>query len=84
MEAIRFSVRIAPNPLEATSKETKEMTEDKEDSRNRSLENEYFVAAVCPSGRVVCARPSLALIDYYRTTNVLASEVKTEKPKESK
>ena len=56
-----------------------------EDHDHRTREpqaHEYFLAA-CGSGRVVCYRKGVALVDFYRSTNVLADAVKPQ-PKEEK
>ena len=55
-----------------------------EDHDHRTREpqaHEYFLAA-CGSGRVVCYRKGLAIIEFYRSTNILAPAMKEENDKQ--
>lgn len=52
------------------------------DQRQREYpDSVYFLVAVLGVGRIVCYRPGLALIDFYRRTHVLASAEQPQ-PKE--
>lgn len=51
------------------------------DERSReSKANEYWVESALPSGRIVCSREGLAIVDFYRTSEVLAKDVPKKEP----
>ena len=46
------------------------------DERSRApKDNEYMIPSVMPYGRIVCSRPGMKLVDFYRTSSVLAKDV---------
>ena len=49
---------------------------DFEQDKRDAKPGEYSIVAVGGVGRITCYRPGLQLIDFYRTTTVLACEVK--------
>ena len=53
------------------------------DERQREYpEMVYFLVAVGGVGRVACYRPGLAMVDFYRSTHVLAS-AEPKQPKDT-